>query len=59
MREAAGHSQELWLVLKEPDEAPGQRPSLAGPLGSVGVGADADHGREGQKKSPGQKGRIV
>ena len=30
-----------WSELKEPDEAPGQRPSLAGPLGNVG--ADAQH----------------
>lgn len=26
-----------WSQLKELDEAPGQRPSLAGPLGSVGA----------------------
>ena len=46
-----------WSELKELDEAPGQRPSLAGPLGSVGE--DADRGREGQGKSAGQRGRIV
>ena len=46
-----------WSELKEPDEPPGQRPSLAGPLGSVG--ADTDHGGEGQGKSAGQRGRII